>query len=604
VLTDLLDMAPTMKILLSNRRPLQIPIEHEFKVVPLSLPDRSDLPPMERLDEYSGIRLFMDRAKTVNPSFCISLENSAAVVEICAQLEGLPLGIELVAARSKAYSPQALWQTLEGYLNFQSPGARHQFERQQTLRATLDWTYDLLAVPEQRVASLAGLFPGGFTLEALAAVGALDQTTLEAVIASLVENSWLQRQSYAAGPLRFALLDTIREYALERLPEHSLTLSVHQRWVAYYLELVERAEPELTGSQQAFWLDQLAAEYVNIRAALRWSIDQRSPASLQLAAGLWRFWLMRGYVSEGRRWMDMALGQNPDAPAEVCAKALNGLGTLASVQGDYPAAKTHFTTSLELQRKLGNIQGAGFALNNLGLVASEQGNYHQAARLLRQSLTVWRSLDDRRQIAITLSNLGVMALEQGDYPEAVGYLEESLTHARSLENAWGIAIALINLGEAMSNQAEIGRASQFLAEGLVLSRQVGDTRLLTSALITLGYVAIAQSQYQPAREALAESLRLCYEGGDKRGLARTLEASAMLLAAQAHTQQAAYLLGAADSLRTTIGTPLPPADSPRYAQLIERIRAVVDPAAFAEAWTAGQIATLDHVLNNVFADSG
>ncbi len=603
VLTELLDMAPQMKILLSNRRALQIPVEHEFKVAPLSLPDLADLPPMERLDEYSGIRLFMERAKTVDPTFGITLENSAAVVEICGQLDGLPLGIELVAARSKAYTPQALWQTLEPYLNFQSPGARHQVERQQTLRATLNWTYDLFGPLERQVASMAGIFSGGFTLQALAAVGALDlaESQLEIISASLVENSWIQRQGDAGGQPRFGLLDPIREYALERLDEHARPLSVYRRWVGYYLELVERAEPELTGSQQSVWLERLDDEYANIRAVLRWSIDQRSEASLRLVAGLWRFWLMRGYVGEGRRWMETALGQNSNAPIEVRAKALNGLGTLASVQGDYGAAKRHFTTSLEHQRRLGNIQGAGFALNNLGLVASEQGDYRQAARLLRQSLTVWRSLDDERQIALTLNNLGVMALEQGDYPEAIGYLEESLSNWRRLENAWGIAIALINLGEALYNQADIGRASQLLTEGLGLCRQVGDTRLLTSALISLGYIAIEQKQYQQAREGLTESLNLGHESGDKRGLARTLEASAVWLAAQDHARQAAYLLGAAASLRETIGTPLPPADRPRYDQLVATIRTVVDAETCAEVWHAGETAPLDHVINNVFA---
>ncbi len=604
VLSQLLEMAPNMKILLSNRSALHIPAEHEFKVAPLALPDRSDLPPMERLDEYSGIRLFMERAKTVNPSFGITLENSAAVVEICAQLDGLPLGIELVAARSKTYSPQALWQSLAAYLNFQSPGARHQFERQQTLRATLSWTYDLFAPPEQQVASLAGVFPGGFTLEALAAIGAFDQaeTAPESALASLIENSWIQRQSNAAGQPRFALLDPIREYALERLPDHARPLRIYQRWADYYLGLVAQAEPELTGSQQALWLERLAAEYANIRAVLRWSIDQGSETSLGLAAGLWRFWLMRGYVGEGRRWMETALAQHPAAPITLRAKALNGLGTLASVQGDYPAAKIHLTTSLAHQRTLGNIQGAGFALNNLGLVASEQGEYRQAARLLRQSLTVWRSLDDERQIAITLSNLGVLAIEQGDSPEAASYLEEGLGIWRRLDNPWGIAIVLINLGEAVYNQAEIARASQLLTEGLALGRQGGDTRLITSALITLGYIAIAQRQYSPARAALAESLLLCHEGGNMRGLARTLEASAGLLVAQSHAQQAAYLLGAAASLRETIGTPLTPADRPRYDQLMATIRTAIDPALFAEEWAAGQTAPLEHVINNVFAD--
>ena len=604
VLTGLLSIAPHIKILLSNRSPLQLPGEHEFKVAPLALPDRADLPPMERLDEYASIRLFLERAKAVNPDFSITLENAPAVVEICAQLDGLPLGIELVAARSKTYSPQALWQTLEGYLKFQSPGARHQFERQQTLRATLNWTYGLFSESEQRVASLAGIFPGGFTLEAIAAVSEREiaDSQLETLASALIEHSWIQRPSDTSQPVRFSLLNTIREYALERLQEHTPMLRIYQRWADYYARLVERAEPELTGSQQALWLERLDDEYANLRAVLRWSLDQRHGASLPLAAGLWRFWLMRGYVGEGRRWMESALAQNPGAPSDIRAKALNGLGTLVSVQGDYAAAKEHFTTSLALQRALGNIQGAGFALNNLGLVASEQGDYGRAARLLRQSLTVWRSLDDPRQIAITLSNLGVMALEQGDYPEAIQYLEESLTNWRALKNSWGIAIVLINLGEAVYNQADTARASELLVEGLGLCRQVGDPRLLTAALITLAYIAIERKTYGEARVTLTESLQLAHEGGDKRGLARALEASAMLLAAQSQAHAAAHLLGAAEALRDTIGTPLPPADRPRYDRLAATIRAALDPAAWADVWRAGQTANIAHVINNAFSD--
>ena len=395
------------------------------------------------------------------------------------------------------------------------------------------------------------------------------------------------------------MLDTMREYALEHLEDRAD--SALGRWLGFYLGLVEQAEAELTGSQQAVWLERLAGEYVNIRAALRRAIDQRqSDAGLRMAAGLWRFWLMRGYVGEGRRWLEAALGLRPDAPFDLRARALNGLGTLASVQGDYEAAKNCFTGSLALQQTLGNAQGIGFALNNLGMVASEQGEYSQAASLLSDSLAVWRSLVDQRQTAITLSNLGVIAIDLGDYALAGSFLEESLALWRELDNSWGVAIGLINLGEALSYQGDYGRASAFLEEGLLLCKQVGDMRLLTAGLLSLGHIATDQSDYGRAGQLLGESLTLCHQAGDKRGLARTLEAGAGLLAAQAAALPAAYLLGAAEDLRETMGTPLPPADRPRYVQTLGAIQAALPVPTLAEAWAAGREARLDEVVRRGF----
>jgi tetratricopeptide (TPR) repeat protein len=470
------------------------------------------------------------------------------------------------------------------------------------LRNAIAWSYDLLDAGEQMLFRRLGVFVGGSTLEAVAAVCNVDDgLPLDVLdgIAALVNHSLLHQIEGLApeGYLesRFTMLETIREYALDRLAAAGESETSHQLHAGHYLALAEAAEPELQRAQQGLWLQRLENEHDNLRAALQWAFESgRVELAAQLAGALWRFWYTYGHLSEGRRWLEQALAYGMALPPSVRAKALLGAGLFADEQGDYLRATALHTESLALWRELGDRAGVARALNSLGLVAMKQGDYERATALFEESLALRRALGDRWSIAATLNNLGGVAGEQGDYLRARVLLEESLALRRALGDQSGIASALNNLANAVADLGNHAQARTLLDESIKILRALKDRRVLANALSSLGRVTRDQDSAEAAA-SFRESLQLFHELGDRSGIAECVEGLAGVAVTQ-RPDQAARLFGAAAALREAIGAPLPPAERPRYEETLALARARMGEAAFATLWAEGQAMPLDPAI--------
>jgi predicted ATPase/class 3 adenylate cyclase/Tfp pilus assembly protein PilF len=578
LLAGMLAGCPKLKVLITSRAVLHLSGEHEFVVPPLASPDPRRLPDIEALAQYEAIRLFVERAQAVKADFALTNENALAVAEICQRLDGLPLAIELAAARSKLFAPSALLARLAGTkrdssLRLLTGGARDLPARQQTLRSAIDWSYDLLDAGEQTLFARLGVFVGGWTLEAAEAVCQFrieneelrtdpDTFSIFEGLAALVDKSLLRQEAGVDGEPRFTMLGTIREYALERLVTREDAESSRHLHAWHYLALAEAAEPALTGPQQALWLARLEQEHDNMRAALQWLLDRgEAETAIRLSGALGRFWYVHGHPSEGRRWLEGALAQSHlhagvQLPAAVRSKALNGAGALAWMQGDYVQATTFFTESLALRRELGDKQGIASSLGNLGLVALRQGEYERAEALLTENLALYRELGHQRGIARALNNLGVVTQHQGNYDRATAFLEESMALQRGLGDKGGIASSLANLGEIARYQGDYARATALYEESLALYRELGDRNRIVDCLEGLAVVAGAKEQ----------------------------------------AARAARLFGAAEALRESIGMPVSPADRASYNRNVGAVRTQMDAGILAEAWAAGRAMSLEQVI--------
>ncbi|HMA33429.1 MAG TPA: tetratricopeptide repeat protein, partial [Chloroflexia bacterium] len=437
---DLLAAAPGLRLLVTSRAPLHLAGEITLPVPPLGLPDLAQVPDVAALAQYEAVALFLARAAEVQPEFRLTAENASAVAEICVRLDGLPLAIELAAVRVRQLPPAALLARLLGStghasLPFLTSGAPHLPARQQTLRGAISWSYQLLAPPAQHLFAALAVFPGGCSLEAASTVAGpegrrpptVDSAALDVALvpelAALCESSLLRQEPTPDGTMRYRMLETIQEYAAEQLDESGQRAALWARQAAYYLALAETAAPELAGPAQDTWLARLAREVDNFRAALAWALapDGDADRALRLAAALGRFWQVRGYLSEGRRWLAGTLAAAPAAPAPLRARALALAGQLATDQGDYATARPWIAESLALYRALDDPAGIADALNRLGALSYYHGDYRQALALYHESLALRRTLGDRDTIAISLNNLGILANNQGDYPAAAAY---------------------------------------------------------------------------------------------------------------------------------------------------------------------------------------
>jgi predicted ATPase/transcriptional regulator with XRE-family HTH domain len=530
LLATLLAACPHLSLLVTSRITLRLRSEHVLPVPPLRLADADA--PLPVLAATPAIVLFVTRAQSMLPEFALTAENAAAVAAICRRLDGLPLALELAAARLRLLSPQALLARLEQRLPTLVDGARDLPERQRTLRATLRWSFDLLPFDAQGIFRRFSVFAGGATPEAVVAVCAPDRQSASSDVdaleglAALVDHSLLRQVEPATGmgERRFRMLETIREFADELLAASGERTATQQAHASYQTSLVELAEPALYGPNQASWMERLDAEVNNFRAALRWTCDaEERELGLRIAGSLWYFWFSRGYLREGRTWYDRLLTtadgateRAPVAPA-VLAKALGGAAWLAYVQTDYDQAILRADESLALARALGE-----------------------------ETLCV-----------IALSSLGCVALDRADYDHAMPLLEESLTRARAAADSWGMAVALINLGLLTGLRGDYGRARELLEESLALGRARGDVHNIAYALDNLGTFAVAQGDYGRARELLEESLPLHRNIGDIAGAAEGIEDMARIAAALDAPSHAAQLLGAAESLRNASGAVRP-----------------------------------------------
>jgi predicted ATPase/class 3 adenylate cyclase/Tfp pilus assembly protein PilF len=570
-LAELLAGAPGLKALVTSRAALRLSIEREYIVPALPVPARGTSLTTEEAKGYEAVALFVSRAQSVRADFSVSDLNKEAIIEICRRLDGLPLAIELAAARTRVLGPEAILARLApgGVGKLLTGGTRDMPARQQTLQATIEWSYNLLGAGEQTLFNGLGIFVGGHTLEAAEAVagitnyefGGADSLDVLEGVTALADNSLVYSRE-VDGETRFFMLETLREFALERLRSSGEEEKVARAHTLYCLELAESAEPNLTGAAQGQWLARLETEHDNLRAALdrlahaaagpAEGDDERSPTELgRLSGALWRFWFRRGHMTEGRRRLAEALRYGEHLPPPVRAKVLHGLGVLAYEQGDYPQAESYFEESLALRRELGDKMGMIASLNNLANVALFGSDYSSAAVRYEEALLLARELGDDWSIAITLGNKGWVEMNKGDYDQAAALYEESLALRRIMGDEWGMGNALDNLAWARTYQGRFAEAKSLAESSITIFEKLGDKDSISDLLDILGRCALGEGDYIQARVYFHKSLTLNRELEDKAGSALSLLGLAALAEAQGEWEQAARLFGAADALRAS-----------------------------------------------------
>jgi predicted ATPase/class 3 adenylate cyclase len=558
LVAELLAAAPGLHVLVTSRAVLRLSGEHEYVVPTLALPDRRQLPPFEQLTDYDAVRLFIERACAVKADFTVTNATAPAVVEICSRLDGLPLAIELAAARSKLFPPEALLARLKQRLDLLTGGARDLPARQQTLRNTIDWSYQLLTLQEQHLFRRLAVFVGGCSLEAAQAVCAADDTLESDILdglEALVDQSLLQQGESSNGEPRLYLLETIREYALERLEASGEKDLLGRKHAAYFLTIAERAELALHSDMEAEWLRKLEVEYDNLRAALTWALAdssaQRSGAEttvrsttsrasssarqtmltptelgVQLAGSMGSFWLIHGRLGEARQWLTLAQARAPLATSEqqaAHAKLLNSAGTVACRQGHLATARSLLDESLATYQALGHTLGMATALYSLSFVISQQQRYDETQSLLEASLALYRELDHQPGIAEALVMLGFCACGRGDFARGSPLFEESLAVSRNLGDKRGIAEAQYWIASVAIYYGENAQATTLLEEALAAFRELGDNWGMMRSLIFLGDVVLEEGQHAKATALLEQGLAAAQELTDYVFTAKALQ---------------------------------------------------------------------------------
>jgi predicted ATPase/DNA-binding XRE family transcriptional regulator len=599
LVADLLAAGSGPRLLVTSRAVLHLYGEHQFPVPPLALPEADPPAPPQHLSRVAAVRLFVARARAVQHTFALTHANAAPVAEICRRLDGLPLALELAAAQIARFaSPASLLARLDHRLALLTDGPWDQPPRQQTLRGAIAWSDDLLTAAERRLFYQLAVFQGGWTLEAAAAVAG-EALSVAPLLASLADQSLLARVPGAEDAPRFAMLETIREYAAERLAARGEEAAARQRHAAYFLALAERAAPELTRSDQAAWLARLEQEHDNLRAALRHLPAAGDAVGAgRLAGALGRFWYRRAYFTEGRRRLDAVLA-GPALPPPVRAGALHWAGVLAWSQGDYAAAQARLEESLALRRAAADTDGVTAVLTSLGAVAQSQGDFARAGALFAESLARGRAAGDQPGTALALADLGLVRLNQGAYTEAAALLQESLALRRALGDSQSVAQCLNNLGIVRRCQGAYREAAALHAESLTLFRALRDTWSEALALANLGVVRLEDGSPAAAARLLRESLLLFQAQDVRPGIATCLEGLAWVAAAQGRAAQAIRLAGAAAPLRAAIHAPRPPPDEAVHARYL----AVAARRLSAEELAAARAAGATLALSEAVADA-
>ncbi len=643
LIADLLSHCPDLQVLATSRAPLRISGEFELPIPPLGLPSLARPLRFDDALASEAVRLFVDRARAVQNHFELTEDNAETVVAICRRLDGLPLAIELAAARVRVLPLNAILARLDSRLTLLTGGGRDRPERQQTLRGAIAWSHDLLDAREQTLFRRLAVFAGGWTLdaaEAIAGFGPADRPLpVFDGLDALHDASLIQQQEStdrdAAGDLRFGMLQTIREFATEQLGASSEREQVQENHASWYLDLATAAEPQLPGPSAVSWLDRLESDHDNFRGALDW-LRARGDGeqAVSLAAALWRFWWLRGHVTEGREQLEAALSVTGSASSAARAAALDGAGVLAETQGDVDHAHALHRQALALSKERGDKTGIARALGNLGVVAFDRGDNEQATTLLEESLSLAREIGDQLLVATALNDLGTVAFGRVDLDRAELLYAESLALRRQLGSGSEIARTLNNLGSVAFDRGEFARACQLFTESVSLYRDAGDRWGVAGALIGLAVATHRLGDAPRAVALLEESLSRFGEVGDLRsvGLAALNLADALrdtddltqaavhyrnalaqfaaadnrervaqgflglgsVLVRQGDFERAATLFGAASAL--TAGEEPRSDGSPEIATLeddLNAIRGALGGEAFTAAWDAGRALSLE-----------
>jgi predicted ATPase/DNA-binding CsgD family transcriptional regulator len=638
-LSELLSRCSHLKLLVTSRTVLHLAAEHEFAVPPLSLPDLNHLPDLVTLSQYEAVALFIARAQALKPDFQVSNASAPAVAEICTRLDGLPLAIELAAARIKLLPPPALLARLGQRLAVLTSGGRDAPARQQTLRKTIDWSYQLLDADEQRLFRRLSVFVGGCTLQAIEAIcAALDTQppTLSVLdgVASLIDKSLLWQTEQEAEEPRFVMLETIREYGREALAAAGEAEVTHQAHVAYYLALAEAAEQAWNGPQQAVWFGRLEQEHDNLRAAMNWLFERgEAERVLRLGTALWWFWYAHEHWYEGWNELSRALDRSEGVAVPLRARALWAAGSLAGSLGHVERGAVLCQESLALFREIGDTKGMGDATFHLAHVAFARWDLAAARKLFEESLVFLRETGDKTLTAWALNALALVVLYQGEYARVHPLAEQAVETFREVGDTTGVTMSLMTLARVVFWQGDLVRAQTLAEEGLARASETGIKSSEALALALQGEIALAQGETTTARLLIEQSHTLWQEIGNQEMLASTgsllgkvraaqgdhtaartayeesllrglavvdiapaLEGLAVVAAAQGETTWAVRLLAAAAALRDSLGAPLPPVYGADYERCVADARAQLGEQAFAVAWAEGRGMTWEQAL--------
>ena len=557
LVSALLRASPKLKVLATSREPLGTAGEATYRVPPLPGPDPRHAASIEELMQFPATRLFIERAVVSHPRFVVTEANAPAVAQVCRRLDGIPLAIELAAARVKVLPVEHIARRLDDRFRLLTSGFRTALPHHQTLRATVEWSYELLSPAEQTIFRRLSVFAGGFMLEASEAVCAGDGIAGEDVldlVSRLVDKSLLITEAVEAD-VRYRMLETLHAYSRERLQESDEGEATKSRHLEWYLRVAERSAPELLGAHQLVWLDRLELEHDNFRAVLEWAKTggDKTEAGLRLGGALYRFWRLRGHLREGREWLEGLLARGLGASVEARAGAAYGAAVLAFDQGDFGRAELLANESLGAYRRAQDGLGTALSLNALAALTRDRGDYARARALLDESLVLSRQKGQAWALADALNVFGVTMRRQGDSTLAMASFEESMTLWRQLGDKWGLAASLGHLGVLARQQRDYVRARALHEESLALRQELGDRRLVAADLSSLGFVARDLGNYEEARDLLERSLALSRDLGNKLDMAATLGALGSVLYHQGDIDRAAALLQESLTLSLELG---------------------------------------------------
>jgi predicted ATPase/DNA-binding SARP family transcriptional activator len=603
VVSELLAACPSLHVLCTSREALHLRGEYEVVVPPLPVPANPSQVDHAGLAAFAAVELFRQRAVAVKHGFVLDADSAPAVVQLCARLDGLPLAIELAAARLKLLSPQALVQRLAGAasssLRFLRADTRDAPSRHRSLWDTIAWSYELLSTDEQSLFRRMAVFVGGCTLAAAANVCTDDaDADLLDQLSSLLDKNLIHQDEQGDGELRFRMLETLREFGLEQLKEHAELSTVQRRHAEYYLTLAEEANSYMQTPSQLVWLDRLDAEHNNVRAALLWATENALDLGLRLGAALSRAWIRRGYHQETLARLTALLqrcqGQEPRSPLE---DVIYHAGLFSIRLSTLTTAYAYFEQAAEVSRKTGNRYRLSYAVTLMGHLKHDQGDYAAADRLFAEGLQLAYEVEDAFGIAMVLSHKGRMRAERGKLDEGRRWSEQGMAMHREIGDRWGSAIALRNLGLVRRFQGDLDDAQTLFEEAIQLGRELGDDSTIATDLYELGCVYLEQGNLEMSRALLVEALRIMYQIDTRSRIADSLDALAQMSVLQDQPEHGVRLAGAAAAIRATVGFVLAPLYQAKLDHTLQAARQALGEEAAATAWAEGQQMTVDEAVS-------
>jgi predicted ATPase/DNA-binding SARP family transcriptional activator len=600
LLARLLKETESLQVMVTSRAVLQLRGEHVFPVPPLGVPDLDSVPPVADLLGYDAIDLFVQRAQAIDPEFALNEENHVAVARICARLDGLPLAIELAAARVKILEPSMILARLGQRFDLLRGGPRDLPERQQTLRRTFDWSYDLLSDSQQRLFRHLCVFVGGCSLDAVRSVcydAGEEETAVLDALGELVDNSLLRQVPTHDEAPRFEMLDTIREYG-RRLLDDGGELAASQRSHArYFLDLAERAETGLAGKEQSLWLDRLELEFANVQAVLDWALEWGEiELAVRLGSALWPFLWLRGHFTEMRWRLDQALARRSLLPASLQTNLLVARGAIASLDGEHQGAMSLYQEAFSVGRDSLGLGQVTQMLRSMAIALSRAGEYERATELLEESLALSREMNSPAEVTAALRGLAKMALHIREYDRAEDIYTEALVLGRGHGDRQAVAWALYGLSEVARHREDFDRAAVLLEEGLEICRELESKPGIAYLRLASAHVARYQGDLAEARVRYEEALRLLHELGNRRREAICLLGLAAIDVRESAFERALLLMGAVDPMSEGIGIRLAPVDQAEYERAVADIRSRMDDVDIERLRQKGREMELDEVL--------